>query len=1323
VKSGALSNIHVSGGLLSEHFIRLMRDDMCSFVYAQPDTFITPSTDDEKPPKKGEYDRKVAQAWADLKERWDIYEQKLTQLDPADARRLWAKPLLEALGFDLVTLYKSVELSDKLKLKFSHRGWGLNPRYHNPPIVHVVPPFQGLDERTERGKPSPHDAVQEYLNRHDDLWALVTNGLYLRVLRDYHHTYAKGYVEFDLEAIFITRSFRDFQALYRIAHASRFTSAETGDLYLEEYFLHSQLVGEKVGAKLRENVVRAVMALGNGFLDEYLLAELRADEAKCHQFYEEVLRVVYRIIFLLYAEQRGMLAGTVQAPNHDLYLEEYSISALRERALTDYRTLDRHVDYWVGLRSTFEIFRRGSSELGIYPYGGMLFDTDRDDYVAQHTCKNSELLEAIYYLTTTEIDGTIHRISYADIDVEEVGAIYESLLENTPRITSAPESINNIDYPANSFILDPRALTRKTTGSYYTQSALIQELIKSALEPVIENRLNDAVYITEERERALLSIKVCDPACGSGAFLIAACNRLAIELARIRTGDTILTDTDLQSARRDVLQHCIYGVDLNPMAIELVKVSLWINALVKDKPLNFLDHHLKCGNSLIGAMPELVDGGIRTEAFDPVEGDDKQVASEVKKLNKTQRSNASLSRWEYDECARTISSEKFAALSADIEQSPDDVEEKNRRYGELIESEAYAEAKILAHVWTSSFFWSLRLPNGLRDVENREGVFPTQRMLNAVAERGPTAADLAFVEQLDALAQQYSFFHWYLEFPEVFGRTYPGFDCVLGNPPWERIKIQEKEFFQHKAAAIVDASTAAERKKMIAALAKKDRSLSERYKQAKRASECESKFLRNSARFPLTGKGDINSYAVFAEHALQILNSTGRVGMVVPSGIATDKTTSDFFAYVVDHARLVSLYDFENRKRLFPIHSSFKFCLLTLTGSAAPSDAFDMAFFLHATDDLNEDERHFQISREDLRLLNPNTRTCPTFRSKRDAALTMRIHHHIPVLVSEGQNRNPWSISVKTLFDVTKDSKHFRSAEELQAEGFELKNNNFSKNSTLFLPLYEGKMIEIYNHRWNSVKTKRTADDGEALFNETTRDDVRDPFFCVTPRYWIDRDLVASRISSRNFLIGYRKIARATDHRTAIFSIMPSAGVTYSVNLVFFDKLEPVRLAMFLANANAIVLDYVVRQKLGGTNLAHFILEQLPVLPPTAYSDELIRLILPKVLELCYTAWDVQGFAKDLGYVDPTSLEPRPPFEWDEARRLHLQTELDAIYAHLYGVSRADLDYLLDTFPIVNREDVKKFGTYRTKELILTYYDEYAGKITAVEELVPYDGK
>ncbi|MDM7912847.1 MAG: hypothetical protein QUS09_07095, partial [Methanotrichaceae archaeon] len=425
IKNRELENITCSGGLLSEHFIALMREDSVSHPLVAPKTFRLPWSKSNASLDKKEYELRVSQAWRELLERWDLYGYgKLQSMDPADARSRWTLPLLEALGYEPVSTPKHIEISDAMKFRFSHRGWIESQENGKPPVVHVVPPAQDLDERSaeEKGQPCPHDALQAYLNVHGDKWGMVTNGLYLRLLRDYHHTYTKGYIEFDLEAIFLTRSFSDFQALYRLAHASRFLPSESSEIYLEEYFKHDQAVGEKVGDGLRKSVISAIITLGNGFLDAEFISELKGDQYKCRKFYEEILKTVYRIIFLLYAEQRGMLGGS---SSNNLYLEEYSLSALRERAARHSKE-DSHTDLWIGLQNTFRMIWKGAAELGIYPYNGMLFETSGEEYTTRFGCKNSDLLEAIRFLTLTEIDGTARRINYSEINVEEIGSIYET---------------------------------------------------------------------------------------------------------------------------------------------------------------------------------------------------------------------------------------------------------------------------------------------------------------------------------------------------------------------------------------------------------------------------------------------------------------------------------------------------------------------------------------------------------------------------------------------------------------------------------------------------------------------------------------------------------------------------------------------------------------------------------------------------------------------------------------------------------------------------------------------------------------------------------
>jgi len=1326
-----LENITSSGGLLSEYFISLMREDSISFPFVASKTFKLPWSKADESLGKREYDRRVSQVWNELMERWDLYGYgKLQKMSPEEARSRWTGPLLEALGFELVSTPKHIEISDTLKFRFSHRGWIASPDNGKPPVVHIVPPTQDLDQRLEKGLPSPHDALQAFLNVHEDKWGLVTNGLYLRLLRDYYHTYTKGYVEFDLEAIFLTRSFSDFQALYRLVHASRFMLSDSGEVYLEEYFKHSQSVGEKIGKDLRQNVLQAITTLGNGFLDAELLSELKSDQTKCYSFYEEILKIVYRIIFLLYAEQRGMLGG---AGEHNLYLEEYSLTALRERAAS-YGKVDGHKDRWIGLKNTFRIIWKGSPALGIYPYNGMLFETSGEEYISRYDCKNEKLLEAIRFLTLTEIEGTARRISYSDINVEEIGAIYESLLDYTPRVIEQPEEIEGVSYFANSFILDPRGSARKTSGSYYTNKDLVQELIKSALEPVIAERLRTAGQDKAAREKAILSIKVCDTATGSGAFLIAACNRLGLELARVRM-EPVVPDIDaIQEAKRDVLQACIYGVDLNPWAVELAKVSLWINAMVKDKPLNFLDHHIKCGNSLIGATPELIAQGVPDGAFDAITGDDKKVAKHFKEINKKQRKvkGATLDRWE--EKAQLGYTEDFARLSTMEEDSAKGVVDKCKEYHRIKDAEDLRRKKLEADAWTAAFFVPL---NDMR----------TQVPTSGEVKRLGMAASLddPMAKSVEEIADRYKFFHWFLEFPEVF--AVGGFDVILGNPPWERIKLQEKEFFAAKDPEVAGAPTASARKILIQKLKETRPELAKEYVEALRHSESESKFIRNSERVPLTGAGDVNTYAVFAELVQALVREDGRSGIVVPSGIATDFTYKDFFAHLIDEGRLAALYDFENREGLFQgTHRSYKFSLLTTTGGGISSVEF--AFFLHNVRDLQDPERRITLSKEDLASINPNTRTCPVFRTRRDAELTRKLYKSAPVLVNEQTGDNPWGVSFLRMFDMTNDSHLFRTREELEADEFALEGNHLVRSDEENLPVYEGRMIHFFDHRPVSVGVSTENQFRSGVSIDTTLEEYTDPNFTSLPRYWIKSHLVKNAISEKahHWFIAFKDITSPTNERTLIATAIPFAAVGNSAPLLMVDEcLSPRLIVAFMGNLASFVLDFAARQKLGSVHVNFFLIQQFPIFPPDRYTPDIIEMIAPKVIELTYTAWDIKAFADDLwreaegplraalkrqwdenvaetdgghsGAEPPSWAEispdgfPYSPFKWHEERRARLRAELDAIYAHLYGVTREELEYILETFPIIKRKDIERYGSYRTKEMILRYYDEYAGKI------------
>jgi len=782
--------------------------------------------------------------------------------------------------------------------------------------------------------------------------------------------------------------------------------------------------------------------------------------------------------------------------------------------------------------------------------------------------------------------------------------------------------------------------------------------------------------------------------------------------------EPVVPDIDaIQEAKRDVLQSCIYGVDLNPMAVELAKVSLWINAMVKDKPLNFLDHHIKCGNSLLGATPELITKGVPDGAFDATTGDDKKVAKNFKEINKKQRKvkGATLDKWE--EKAQPGYAEDFARLSHMEEDSAKGVVDKCKEYHRIKDAEDLRKKKLEADAWTAAFFVPL---NDMRAQVPTSG--EVSRLGMGVSLDDPMA------KAVEEIADRYRFFHWFLEFPEVFAAG--GFDVVLGNPHWERIKLQETEFFAAKDHDISNAPNADARRRLIKKLAESNHILNEEYATALRDSEAESKFIRISESYPLTGVGDVNTYAVFAELAQSVIKPDGRVGIIVPSGIATDYTYRNFFSDLMEGGKLISLYDFENRERiLFPaVYYRMRFCLLTMTLGGAPRA--DFAFFLHNIGDLKDEGHHISPSHEDLARINPNTRTCPIFSSRRDADMIWKLYGAAPVLINEETGKNPWDIRFSRMFDMANDSKLFHKEDDFPKEKWTLERNSFRGGNELYLPLYEGRMIDILDHRLASTVSKKIKLRRSAESCILSDKEKQDPYNFVMPRYWVNSkdvaDAIPPNIYSRGWTMGYMSITSATNARTAIGAILPLSGYGHSIILLL--STYPANLQSCLAaNFSCFVFDYICKQKISGNNFSNFIVKQLPIFPPNCYSLELLDLIVPKVVELTYTAWDLEPFARDIlkevgedtwnrWFPDNPLIGGVPAtFQWDEERRLILRAELDAIYAHLYSLTKQELDYILETFSIVKRRDEEKSGHYHTKELIFKYYDEYTDKILTQE--------
>jgi len=1268
----------------------------------------------------------VNRSWSRLVAAWRAFREALDREPPASpatglTRERWLLPLFQELGYGRLPRAQSIEVDGK--------PYAVSHMWHRSPI-HLLGAGVDLDRRQAgvagAARTSPHGLVQEFLNRSDDhLWGIVSNGLKLRVLRDHYSLTRQAYVEFDLQAIMEGEQYSEFLLLWLVCHQSRVEADEPEDCWLEQWFAVSREEGVRALDKLRTGVEQAIEAFGTGFLSHRANTRLRealqAGELDKQEYYRQVLRLVYRLIFLFVAEERGaLLDPAADAAAADRYLRYYATRRLRE--LADKRRGGPHGDLWRGLRLVMAKLDGGCPELALPALGSRLWSDAACPWLMEAECSNRHLLDAVRSLSTVQEGHARYPVNWRNIGADELGSIYEGLLELHP----------SLDKDAGVFELKTApGHERKTTGSYYTPTELVECLLGSALDPVLDEACRQ-----RDPEAAILDLKVCDPACGSGHFLVAAAHRLARRLAAVRSGDDEPSPRDVQRALRDVVGRCIYGVDVNPMAVELCKVSLWMEAIEPGRPLSFLDSHIQCGNALLGATPALMARGIPDDAFKPIEGDDREVATRLRKRNRSERKGQMTLHGLFGQAA--AGQGDVVAKARDIESAADGsiaaIREKEKRWEQLSRSSEFRDAWFRADAWCAAFVW----PKQPGDLENAAVTHDTWLRV----ERDVSAAAPLTRKTVRELARRYRFFHWHLAFPTAFGEVKRdfeegettgwtgGFDVVLGNPPWERIKLQEKEFFSSRAPEIAQARNAAARKKAIARLEQEDPALWAEWRAALREADGASHLVRSSGRYPLCGRGDVNTYSIFAELNRTLMAPAGRVGCIVPSGIATDATTQHFFRDLVESQTLASLYDFENRKGVFPgIDRRIKFCLLTLSGAARPAkQGARFAFFLLDAAEL-KDDRSFSLTADEIALLNPNTGTCPIFRSRRDAEITKHIYRRVPVLVREANGdrpeENPWGVRFKRMFDMANDSGLFRTREELEADSWHLRGNIFERGGERMLPLYEAKMVHHFDHRFGDYADKPPKSQSTAL-PTVPAERLADPTYTITPRYWVAEEEVENRLEGRwdrGWLLGWRDITNATNERTVIAAVVPRVAVGHKLPIMMPAVRGPV--ASLVANLSAFALDYVARQKMGGTSLTYFVLRQLPFLSYAAYAQpcpwssasNLAGWLQARVLELSHTARDLEAFARDQGY-------DGPPFRWDEERRFLLRCELDAAFFHLYlgtpgewretgspelleafPTPRDAVDYIMETFPIVKRKDIAEHGEYRTKLQIHDIYD------------------
>ena len=1221
-----------------------------------------------------------------------------------------------------------------------------------------------LDRQSDRRgeETAPSTQMLRYLRRVDDLttgalrWGILTNGARWRLYYQGARSVSEQFFELDLAALLDLPGHNE--GLFALtAHQRRYWLTVFALVFRREGFVagptdprtfHQRAIEdarfyeERVAANLSE------LVFGQVFPGLARAIAAAAPEAPLADVREAVLVLLYRLLFILYAEDRDLL------PVRDTRYDDY---ALRKNVRGDIGQRKDQEDvfsaratrYWSALDDLCQAIAHGDASIGVPPYNGGLFDQARTPLLGQIRLDDAVMATVIDTLSFEQTPDGRRYINYRDLGVQQLGSIYERLLEH------------DLVRERDEITIRLNRLARKGSGSYYTSDDLVALIIKETIEPLVRSRIDAFLArhaelatspLSEDRRigrlkpldpaEKLLDLKVCDPAMGSGHFLVNLVDYLADRVItmvaeaeaavdgylspligridNIRTtimakaeasGWTIDEDQldDRHIVRRMVLKRCVYGIDKNPMAVELAKVALWLHTFTVGAPLSFLDHHLRCGDSLFGSW---VRTGIETAAE---QGGSLFLAEPITRAT---RAAAPMQILEGLTDAEIAEAHRSADVFAEIEAmtTPLNTFLSLVQAFEWLNIRDRDDQKALFNYFSGTFGDPIEIACGKIDVvkETRDG--------ERFAELLGQARRLTTEEQ---------FLNWQVAFPGVWSAwelagLHGGFDAVIGNPPWDRMKLQQVEWFAARRPEIAMATPAANRKRMIAGLETAGDPLAREFADASARAQTAARMARASGEYPLLSGGDVNLYSLFVERAMTLVKPDGMVGLLTPSGIASDKTASTFFKGVATEGRLRALYDFENRRTryeaqpFFPdVDSRFKFCAFMASPTPTKEIPAKCAFFLQDVSELDDPERCVPLTAEDFARVNPNTGTAPIFRTRRDAALTTAIYDRLPVLVdrSSGDAVKAWPVKYTRMFDMTNDSGLFRTREELEEQegAWPVGGNRFGSPSGDWVPLYVGRMIHQFDHRAASIEVNAENLHNAALSGDIRAEQKTDLAFVPIPQYWVPAREV-SFPPGVDWTIAFRDIARATDARTMIAAAVPTVGLGNTVPAIFPENadIHQSNAALLLANLGATILDFVVRQKAQSTHLNWYIVEQLPVVPPDRYDSvrfgpktagEIVR---DAVLELTYTAHDMAPFARDLGCLDEAG-EVKPPFRWDENRRLRLRAKLDAVFFHLYGVTdRDEVRYIYSTFPIVERQETAATGRYRSRDLCLAWINALA---------------
>ena len=1015
-----------------------------------------------------------------------------------------------------------------------------------------------------------------------------------------------------------------------------------------------------------------------------------------------------------------------------LYDEGYSLRRLRDQALLQ-RLYTNHHDIWLSVKVVFKALAQGEELLALPALGGLFNPDQCPDLMADEVnLSNADLLHAMQLMRWANLQGVFTVIDYRNIDTRELGSIYEGLLELVPTV----KYLNDADRFTYTFeYLQSNGNERKNTGSYYTPEPLVKVLISTALDSVIEQKLKEN---PGDPETVLLSIKVIDPACGSGHFLLAAARRIAERLMKESAIQPENEEREYRKVLHKVISRCIYGVDINPMAVELARMALWLEGYAENQPLSFIDHHLKVGDSLLGVMDlDVFKLGIPGGAYTPQKSigkgeyaltlSDKTVCSTLKKRNTKERKVFGQNAQDFGlgtlgsvgSSLAHLGYKNIDELSADTITAEERKAQQNERNQKAIEdSVQFKVCNLLLAAFLSE------------KTQATEHLVPTSKDLDLlmIDSEDYMQSHQDIIDHAAKVCVENHVLHWPFAFKEVMERG--GFDCVLGNPPWEKPHVEDRKWFAASIPEIANANTAAVRSKLIELMAQGklaesgkiaalysenaieqsqyEQGLFEGYVKAHFCSQMATAFQHlagdEGGRFPLTGVGLTNLYAYFAELSLKIVNQSGFIGIVLPAGILTDDTTKLFSREIFAKKYVRSIYHFNNSEGIFPdVAGNYSFSLLSLQASSKDTLA-DCVFYATNTMHLEDKKRHFRFDPSDISLINPNTQTAFLPRSEADLDLVRKLYHAAPVLIKEEDNKNngcsPWKVQTMQMFNMATASSNF--IEETDAD---------KAIACSLVPLYEGKLFGQFDHRHASFvfDNKNKSYSAKSVELRTKQDHA----FRIMPRYWVEGKLVQARWQQKGWnkpwALSWRDVARSTDERTIVAAVVPSVYAFNDKACLLLPDVSDRLASCLLAMLDSLVIDFIERSKQASASVSIFFLKQLPLLEPDSFAPADVEFIASRVAMLTRTADDINA----------VWLTEYPAYIFQEPReRLKIRAELDAYIAKMYGLTREELRYILDpsdvmgpehpsvTFPGLKKKETELYGEYLTQRLVLEAYDK-----------------